>query len=881
MNRSWTIYLVQHAHTDLGYTHSRDEVDDLYLQMFDALPDMFRRHADLPEGSRFKWTVENFWQFDHYVRHRPAARVDALLEWVRQGYLEISGSYLNMTNLTDAELDIAMLEKVDRLARQFQIPLRSAMQIDGNGYNWTLPRLLNDLGVDNLCIAANSFNARRVPGDPNAIRWGGPGGGELLVWNSTGYLAGTFLFFEGNLHGVRLFPLSVFERFDAPVTEAEIRQGREKIAPILEDLEKRDDYPYNICLLLCSGYNIDNAPPNPRMARLAALWNRTVPDVKIKVATITEWFDALRPQLPGNLPLRRQYWNDYWQNGLSSCSRETAGLRAVSFDLEAARQMVAGTASPDADIVRGKLARAVDNAILGAEHTYGCFDSEWNWYGQEPQETWNQKRGFFLAAAGNAERARKMAIDLYAGAIEHPARSVLVYNPHGRPFTGTVEVEVPATALEGLAQPVFADADGHVLPTQPVHGPFGRWGPKPSGFAVAVKDVPPTAAICLSLKDAGSAGMTASAASGELENRFYRLDFAPGRGLVSLKDKATGKEFFNRESPWGPGMFFSDELEGPSPRTGKDCFGPTIDKANNLVPVGSQVIPATVGTLSLSRGSVFDEAVLACTHPYIPALTCRVRLHHAIPLVEWKWEFMMPERWEQWAGYFAFPWLVGPAAKLKLQATVGEFEPGSGQIEGTCYENYPVDSYAVVEDGPSSFCWSPRQAPLIELNQPNLYRWPTRPQAFKGTILSEAFNNYWQTNFPMTQAGLHRYDFAFTSVGTPVEQNRRLIEWRHPLPSLFVSDAGAGRPCGESLVAVDSESVLLQSLERHSGGRRLRLRNLSDMPAKCSLRFGPAVRPVRVLGCDVFGRNPEPLVCQGNRLDLTINGYEVRTIVLE
>src|SRR5215470_17629330 len=71
MPHPFTIYVMQSAHTDIGYTHPQEQIALMYLEHYDRVLELCRKTADAPEPQRFKWVCETFWQARHYLSHRP------------------------------------------------------------------------------------------------------------------------------------------------------------------------------------------------------------------------------------------------------------------------------------------------------------------------------------------------------------------------------------------------------------------------------------------------------------------------------------------------------------------------------------------------------------------------------------------------------------------------------------------------------------------------------------------------------------------------------------------------------------------------------------------------------------------------------------------
>src|SRR2546425_11521553 len=135
MTRPFTIYVLQSAHTDIGYTHPQEQIALMYLDYYDQVLDLCRRTVEAPEPQRFKWTCETSWQVQHYVSHRPEREAE-FLHYVRTGQIEITASYLHFTDLIDADAYRRSMEWVVTYCRRHELPLRCAMHCDINGWPW-------------------------------------------------------------------------------------------------------------------------------------------------------------------------------------------------------------------------------------------------------------------------------------------------------------------------------------------------------------------------------------------------------------------------------------------------------------------------------------------------------------------------------------------------------------------------------------------------------------------------------------------------------------------------------------------------------------------------------------------------------------------------
>ena len=83
--KEWEIYLVQHTHTDIGYTRPQPEILSEHLRYIDHALDYCDLTDDYPDESKFRWTCETSWSVREYLKSRPQAQIDRLLKRLQEG----------------------------------------------------------------------------------------------------------------------------------------------------------------------------------------------------------------------------------------------------------------------------------------------------------------------------------------------------------------------------------------------------------------------------------------------------------------------------------------------------------------------------------------------------------------------------------------------------------------------------------------------------------------------------------------------------------------------------------------------------------------------------------------------------------------------------
>ena len=64
--KKWFVYLVQHTHTDIGYTRPQSEILPEHLRFIDYALDFCDLTDDYPDNAKFRWTCEASWAVSQY-----------------------------------------------------------------------------------------------------------------------------------------------------------------------------------------------------------------------------------------------------------------------------------------------------------------------------------------------------------------------------------------------------------------------------------------------------------------------------------------------------------------------------------------------------------------------------------------------------------------------------------------------------------------------------------------------------------------------------------------------------------------------------------------------------------------------------------------------
>lgn len=217
LQKKWTVYLIHHSHTDIGYTERQDKIIryhcDFIKQAVDILNDI---HAGRREGCQgFVWQCENYWQVKNFYDHASPAYIADFEKYVKSGEIGLSGNYLNMTELVSYDVLSSRIAQAKAYGNQLGVAVKSGMSADINGYAWGYGDALCENGVENLYIAlpftAGQGDSQTIDKTGCAVR---PGIDQLPGTNQEFYLLQNGLVCQGENKTVRVAvkdtPLMVF-----------------------------------------------------------------------------------------------------------------------------------------------------------------------------------------------------------------------------------------------------------------------------------------------------------------------------------------------------------------------------------------------------------------------------------------------------------------------------------------------------------------------------------------------------------------------------------------------------------------------------------------------------------------------------------------------
>ena len=825
--RRWSVYLFHHSHTDIGYTELQTRVAQNHVEYLDSVIDYCRQTDAYPDDAKFRWNIEISWALQNFIRTRPESDVRTLADLIRAGRVELSGLYLNQSDGFSHEELLRSVDLAREYARTYGFEVRSAMNNDVTGFSWALPQVFAQAGIRYFATGVNETRSRAPLRRPNAFWWESPDGSRILHWNGEHYL---------------------FGNYDLLLHEP-VAKSAPKVGEYLAKLEARGDYPYDIIAFNIGAWTTDNCPPGRGLSDRVKEWNERYVSPRLRLATMSEFFERLEKDYGSSLPVHKLGWPDYWTDGVASTSFETGLNRITHGELVSAEKISALAAkldlAKDFRFPEGQIRDAHELAMLYDEHTWGAYNSIDEPQSELARSQWTVKSSFAYEAREASRTLLRRGTEALAGLISADGEfEFAVFNPLSWPRTDVVRVALPAGPLReakgklrvvdrrlgsGVKFQMLGD-DAMLVLAQNVLS---------MGYAV----------FTVTAGEASGAPVQAAGPASELrgntiENRFYRVTVdAKTGGISSLYDKELSRELVDKTCPWPLNAYIYEQPVG-----GRKAVDDMTKRAafNRWSPESAQVESGW-------QGPVAASLIIKSSPKMCRSLEQRIILYDDVKRVDLvnildKEETLAPE-----AVYFAFPFEVGPGQggpNVRFEIADADMAPGTEQLPGTTLDWHAVQNWVEFAGKDARIVWSPVEAPLVQFGDINTGKWLTRLDLANAWVFSYAMNNYWMTNFKASQEGRIEFRYSLTSAppagpgaGAAPASDRVAASrfgWNvhTPLVATWIPARNKGRikTAGESFLSVDQPNVIVQALWLDADGTPVaRLREIAGKAADARL----------------------------------------------
>jgi alpha-mannosidase len=853
------ILFVHHTHTDIGYTHPQPVVFELHRRFIDEALDLADRTADWPDDCRFRWTCEVTGTTVDWWQNAPDRERERFLSAVQRGQFEVAGMAWHMTPLMDHAMVLDVLRPV-RFFRDLGIPVRSAMNTDVNGLPWGVVDALIDHGITGLSMAINEHFCHALRPWPRAFRWQSPGGRALLAYN-------------GFIYGV-----TSDRTLRIPVDMDEARKRVPKWTKLWE--ERGYPHPFLMQQITNVRYH-DNGSPQPALPEFIRRWNESDPEIRLRLITISGFFDRLRNEPEDRLPLMRGDWTDWWNFGAGSTAHETSQLLEGQRHLDDALGLDAWGATEEPRRQRN-LSAARRALALYAEHTWGADRSVSR--PQSPETRSQQLLKLALAPEGAslARMLRRDGLERLAAAAGGEEPRLLVYNPH--PFPLRQSLRLPyLPPLAGAPEPARAMGIEEFVPTGPEAHRIQRQDvvfsdlPDAHCFWSAPIDVPALSYRAIPAAEMRVADGALMADTERLSNGRLMVEFdANAGGVTSLQ--LDGVEYAGT-GPHGLRMGVP-VIERPDPPTRDSIFRPidlespdwheswdTDWTAVRHMPKGVEEMGAIVerGRAEVRQTFVLHGGdkvtVIYRLIPDDPAL-------ELIALVD-KAPVAAPH-----ALYLPLPTALGDPWRCDFETGGAVVRLDDEQLPYASRHYITTQRWIRIAGEAHEVTVACPDAPLWQVGGFTFghHRNPDgRVSRDHPMLLAWLTNNYWMTNFQADQGGLLRFRFSImpgSAQGLGLSIREALARAR-PLVAHVYAGRGAVRSEAGTLIESELGPLVLTAMEPANSGLALTLLNPEDKECEATVRSG-LFSPVRARRTSLAGEAIEDISCDDGTIRIAV-----------
>lgn len=788
--RNWTIYVIHHSHTDIGYTERQERIEQYHV---DFIRQALRiteaaRRGEHPEWKPFRWTCETFWAVERFLEEATPAEKEAFEQAVIRGDIELSGTYLNMTELPDYELLRRNHGKAQQYAASFGHRIDSAMTADINGYSWGYASSLLENGIDHLFSCIHSHHGMYPLGRKQIpFWWEAPDGGKLLVWNGEHYMFGNELGFAQDGLGKYMIKDEIQHMHMEP-KERHHAIASLRIHRYLWNLEQ-EQYPYDIVPVMVSGLGTDNASPNAEIAEWITAWNAEHGEqITIKMATLSEFFAALKQEDLSSLPVHRGDWPDWWTDGVASTAMHTQIYRDAQRTLRKVQRL-----DPDHKTVSPAVIDEASQALtMYAEHTWGFHSSVYEPWHPQVQMLEVRKQSYATEASKLAHHALDRVLVRRHGALLEPHRplryEIINTEPAEATLLTTLSLDGWETGIMKKDFEVIDESTGQAIPHQPVqsHAIVVQLTLKPGEARVVhVRSLDEsglyiTADHMITARNIGSIACEGiadiwSAPSSDLpitigdhfmESDSFRIEWTMNEGITAWIDKRRSEDLLEphrAHAPFTPVYEVTPVLDESDPsqmthvrsRMGRNRKGMNVQRDQGRL----------TRVKVLENGPLFASVELVFSISGISYYALYLKMFAGQPRVEASVRFHKDSVWLPENVYVALPFSLGEEAELYAEKAGCVVRPWKDQLPGSCLD------YTSVQEGifwhsageQRALALSMTDTPLVQLgtleHEPRKLHTMQSPDSRPSTY-AWILTNYWETNFKATLGGFYEFRYA-------------------------------------------------------------------------------------------------------------------------
>ena len=826
--KKWNIDLIQHSHTDIGYTRSQTEILAEHLRYIDYALDYCDATDNYPENAKFRWTCEASWPVDEFLKSRPADQVGRLLKRIKEGRVEVTGMYFNFDEIPDEQILAASLAAAGRIKAR-GIPLTLAMQNDVNGIGWCMIDYFNQLGIKYLNMGTHGHRALICFDKPTMFWWESPSGNKILTFRAEHYMTGNTLL---------------------EIQNGDLNKFQYNLLTYLKNLESLK-YPFDEIAIQLSGYLTDNSPPSTLASEMIRKWDEVFEWPKLSTSTAESFFRKMEKEHSAEFPVIRGAWPDWWTDGFGSAARETSVTRNAAASFKAntgalSMAAIAGIKLPEG--TEKKIDLVNDALMFYTEHTTGYSESVREPFSQPTMEQRALKESYAWEANRRTASLGEDAMGLLQSMFKREKDpSLIVFNTLNWKRSGLTVIYIDHQIVPRGRTAGIYDTNDQRLPAQAV-----SYRADGTYWAVWLDDIPAFGFKKFLVRQLNEENGTISKeAPTLLENKWYKITPDYSGGIIrSWFDKELSLELVDRNSEYGMAEFILEQL-GNRSQMERKMF--TDFKRSPL---------DTLWFDSVTRGPVFNSIKFfgeseTAINP--KGYSIEIRLYNTEKLVEIVCSIIKKSITDPESFYIAFPFNLKDG-KHFTEVQGGIIETGKDQIKGSSNDWYCVQNFTSVRNPDAQLVMGCSEMPLMQFGAINTGRYQAGAMPQGTHVFSWPMNNYWVTNFNADQRGGHTWSYYLTTSDDVSDNFASRFGWGSRIPYLtrILPGEGTGDNKGEgSFIEGWPVDVLLVSARPYDDGKTIlvHLRETAGKEVHLNLKNGLTGNRLDISGSDVTGKS--------------------------
>jgi hypothetical protein len=856
------ILFVHHSHTDIGYTHPQPVVMELHRRFIDEALDIAERTADYPDDAKFRWTCEVTGGTMDWWVHAGNADRDRFLAAVKRGQIEVAGMGWHMTPLMDHSMVIDVLKPL-KFFRDLGIPVRSAMNTDVNGLPWGVVDALLDHGITGISMAINEHYGHALKPWPRAFNWQAPGGRSITAYN-------------GFIYGV-----TSDRSLQIPTNMEEARARVPRWARKWE----ATGYPHPFLMMQITNVRYhDNGSPQaalPDFIRNFNEGNASTGGIKLRLGTISEFFDRVRQQPAETMETLRGDWTDWWNFGAGSTAHETAQAMRGQRDLDAATGLDAWHPGEEPrrramlhDVARQGLA-------LYAEHTWGADRSITQPWSPETRTQQLLKLATVAEGASVARMLRRDGLERLGIDAGGDEPTLLLYNPHG--FAVKQSVRLPyLPPMTDAPDPKRGFGLEDLVPTGPSTHRVQRQDvvtsdlPEPGAYYTAPVEIPPLSYVTIpAAKAAVMPNGKLVAKDGVLSNGRLVVTLDAKGGLNSLQ--LDGTEYAGQ--PTEHLKFGVPVLEQIASGIRTDMFGqPDLESPDwHLAWHRDWQAERFDGKLVETTEAVERGNARIVQHFELPngdKVAVLYRLIGEEPVLHVEATVKKQPVAEPHALYLPMPTVLAAGWDAHYETGGAVVKLDDEQLPYASRHYITAQRFIRIGDNTSELTVACPDAPLWQVGGYTFGRFGDpdgRVTRERPTLVAWLTNNYWSTNFQADQGGQSKY--RFTLVPSPRRElgasAQAALSYAQPLAAHVYAERGPVKATAASLLQLDLGTALLTRLETDGNGVALTVLNPGDSAVTAKIGAG-SFKPTKADRTPLSGAAGEALPVSDGAVSFTV-----------